>query len=255
MLQADKYPAQPSLTLSLNWKVTLLSVLLLPLLLRLGYWQLERGEEKQQLQDQINVALSLPRVLLDGFEPEPPLLRKVTLQGHFESAKYWLLANQVRNARVGYEVIVPYRLESGVLVLVNRGWVQAPATRDKLPEVVFSPSNELRGRLYLPSENAMVRNLEKQVGWPKRIQKLLPEQATEQLGEPVYSAILRIAYDDPSALVTQWRWLNSTQDKHNGYAFQWFAMAFALCVTWLFSNSNLGVFLKSKCSDNNKRVG
>ena len=44
-----------------NWKILITVLIALPLLLRLGFWQLERGEEKQQLQAQYAAqALMLP---------------------------------------------------------------------------------------------------------------------------------------------------------------------------------------------------
>jgi surfeit locus 1 family protein len=43
--------------------------------------------------------------------------------------------------------------------------------------------------------------------------------------------------------------VNVTPAKHTGYAVQWFAMAFALGLIFIFRNSNLGELLKRRKSN------
>ena len=100
-----------SLTLNFNWKVTAFGLLLLPLLLRLGFWQLDRAEQKLQLQAEINKQKNLPQLMdvSSSLKPEKIKNRDVVLTGEFEQQRYWLLDNRVWQGKVGYEVIVPYK--------------------------------------------------------------------------------------------------------------------------------------------------
>lgn len=246
MLAVNKKPTPVRLTLSLNRKITILSLLFLSLLLHLGFWQLERAQEKNLMQQKMDETLLQPRINLSGTEKNIPLFRRVELQGEFKTKNFWLIDNRVHHGRVGYEVVAPYTLKNNVTVLVNLGWVPAPVTRDLLPQVDLPLTHSITGRLYQPSSNNMVRNVEVSQTWPRRVQELSFLQAAEDLGTSVYPAVLRINGDDPSAFIAQWRWLNSSADKHYGYAVQWFLMAVVLCIAWLLANSNLSIYIKTK---------
>ncbi|MEC8427249.1 MAG: hypothetical protein VXZ35_02400, partial [Pseudomonadota bacterium] len=64
--------------------------------------------------------------------------------------------------------------------------------------------------------------------------------------DPKFSYLLRLETFSDAALVTQWRWINSSPQKHQGYAVQWFAMACVLLVALLFANSNLAQVLRQR---------
>src|SRR5690606_42085213 len=62
--------------------------------------------------------------------------RKSESSGSCQAERQWLLDNRTYRGRVGYEVVSLFRLESGAgALLVNRGWIAAPARREMLPEV------------------------------------------------------------------------------------------------------------------------
>src|SRR5258708_10260848 len=89
----------------------------------LGNWQTGRAEEKRALGAR---------------------LETVSVRGSFVPKYSVMLANKLRHGKAGYEVVTPLRLAGTDLhVLVNRGWVQAPPTRDVLPEV-RTPAGEVR---------------------------------------------------------------------------------------------------------------
>ncbi len=239
-----------SVTLRFNGKVLLLGVLLLPLLLRLGFWQLERADEKRNLQSYIAQQQSLPLV------PSPDLqsldnswrYRQVSLTGHLDRQRYWFIDNKIHQAQVGYEVVVPLLTEQGITVLVNLGWVKAPPRREQLP-VIDLPENQisLRGRFYQPQPNRLVRNLESQQqvdgSWPRRVQQLQHQQAEAELGMALFAEQLQLSPEDPAAFVVQWRDINVSPAKHMGYAVQWFAMALVLVIALLVVNTNLWQWL------------
>ena len=83
----------------------------------LGNWQTRRAEEKRA------AAAALENVSLTG-----TFLPKYTV----------LLDNKLHAGRVGYEVVTPLQA-GGFAVLVNRGWIEAPKTRDRLPEIRTPP--------------------------------------------------------------------------------------------------------------------
>lgn len=243
-----------TLTLAFNWKLSVLGLLMLPLLLRLGFWQLERAEEKQQLNSVIAQQHQLPPVTKINQYPGADLqYRKIQLQGYFDQQRYWLLDNKTRQGRVGYEVIVPFVDSSGATILINRGWIAASPMRSEIPIVDLAKGmRRIEGFAYQPSHNVMTGNTHaesvvKGSEWPKRIQKVDIADLYRQLNiDPKVSYLLRLETFSDAALVTQWRWINSSPQKHQGYAVQWFAMASVLLVALLFANSNLAQVLRQR---------
>lgn len=74
--------------------------------------------------------------------------KRVTLRGEFLERYTVLLDNKVNRGRPGYHVVQPLRLGDGRHVLVNRGWIAAPAHREQLPHIrTPSGAHEVGGRV------------------------------------------------------------------------------------------------------------
>ena len=97
----------------------------------LGNWQSRRADAKRALAHELDeAARAAPLELVPG-PPDPAALvhRRVVARGSFVAEGTVLLANRLRHGRTGYEVVTPLKLGvSSRLVLVNRGWVAAPAS-------------------------------------------------------------------------------------------------------------------------------
>ena len=131
----DKFLWQP------NAKLLLFVCLMTPLLISLGYWQLDRAEEKRQiLAEFVGNQQSAPAALVDLSGDTNLQYRAAQLSGKLDANRRLLLDNRVRNGRPGYEVFeVLTPITGSQKILVNRGWVQASLDRNQLP--VDSTSN------------------------------------------------------------------------------------------------------------------
>lgn len=97
----------------------------------LGNWQSRRADAKRALAQELDAAArAAPLELAPGPLDARALAHKhVVARGRFVPEGTVLLANRLRHGRTGYEVITPFRLgDSPWHVLVNRGWVGAPAS-------------------------------------------------------------------------------------------------------------------------------
>lgn len=248
MNSADNPPARAKFTIAFNWKVTLLCLLVWPLLLSLGFWQTERAGDKRELQGRLEAQQALPPATLTAL-PLRDLqdYRRVIARGKFDPERSWLLDNKQRNGRVGYEVVVPFDLVEGGTILVNRGWLAAGDSRANHPQPAV-PKGELSlfADLMSPSDHPMLDAQSDDAGWPKVIMAIEPAVMAEQLGEPLAPRYLRLDDASPGALVTDWQDASVSAEKHQGYAFQWFAMAFALALWFVFANSNLWQILRRR---------
>ena len=56
------------------------------------------------------------------------------------------------------------------------------------------------------------------------------------LGRPLFPYSVRLDAGQPGALRVDWEPINTQPEKHTGYAVQWFAMAIALVLFWVYSS-------------------
>lgn len=219
-----------------HWQLSLLVLLLLPLLIGLGNWQLSRAEQKRQVQAVYQQQRDLPAVSLNQLNADDMLYRKVMVRGIFDKDRYWLLDNRSRGGRPGYEVITPLVNEQQqTSILVNRGWIAATDRRDYLP-LIPTPevAVQITGYLYPGDDNALISHSmsDLDMEWPKRVLQLDATTAGQALGVKPFPLLLRIHQNSPGAFLAHWEVTNASPEKHQGYAVQWFAMAVALLILY-----------------------
>ena len=233
-----------SVALIRNWPLTLLSGPLLLLLLSLGVWQIQRGEEKALINAAIDQRLSAqPRTPaeLENLQHYTP----VRMLGHYTD-EFLLLDNRTRNGRVGYEVLQVF-VCTGQRWLINRGWLPAPLERDALPEVHWPRAAKvITGFLYpvVPADESRAATS------GQRIQQL-DSAITDTLNLQQSRWTIRLSADSDTALITDWQLINSPPQRHYAYAAQWFAMAAALLLLWLFAATGIPQLLHRKKQNNN----
>ncbi|MFV2091443.1 MAG: SURF1 family protein, partial [Pseudomonadales bacterium] len=153
--------------------MTLFVVLLLPVVVGLGFWQLDRAEEKRSYEeaylDRISALPVAPSQTLEDLKD----FERLRLTGRFEPGRYFLLDNQTRQGAVGYAVISSFVAEDGRRWLVNRGFIEGDMHRQRLPVVVTPPGEvSLIGVLWPEVGLLPILGEDEWVaGWPKRIQR------------------------------------------------------------------------------------
>ncbi len=225
-----------------NWKIFLLVLVLLPLLLRLGYWQLQRADEKREILAVHEARLAQAPVAASSIDRDSPAAtlagQPVFVQGQYDQQRHFLLDNRVQGGVPGYEVLTPMTGRQGDTWLVNRGWIPGFADRSRLP-AISTPAGELKvlANVYVPlGEQFLLQEDIWAEQWPRVIQSVDIDRAAASLSMPLMPYRLRIAPGEPGALQVDWQPVNVSPAKHTGYAVQWFAMALALVIFWLFSS-------------------
>lgn len=169
----------------------------------LGNWQAGRAAEK--------------RALAAAQKPE-------TLRGELLAKHTILLDNKIHHGRPGYQVVQPLRLADGKLVLVNRGWIAAGATRAQLPEV-RTPAGQvsLQGLRLARFPQAYAPAEAKPEGpvW----QNVTPARYTAASGLALEPWVFEqhSALDD--GLARDWPRADAGVEKHESYALQWYSLA------------------------------
>lgn len=200
---------------------------MLPLLLALGLWQLDREAGKRALLNAYQSRAAAPAVPLGSLPVPPEAFTRVVLQGQF-LPQWWRLGPRIRHGQQGEEILQGFALDAGGQVLVNRGWQpagrlpDAPGGTLRLSTSVHHTATQLEVRACTQARDAC-----------QVVSEGLPDG-------PWYPALFRLEPDAPGALQAQWVVTAMPPERHRGYAVQWFGLALALCICNLFAHSNLG---------------
>ncbi|HIG79828.1 MAG TPA: SURF1 family protein [Cycloclasticus sp.] len=220
-----------------NLFLTLLAILVLGLLVNLGYWQLDRAQQKQDLLDLQDKRLTLKPVDLMNIDLSDTTLRylPVNVTGQLDALHQVLIDNQVRNGRAGYSVLTPLRLNDKQAILLNRGWVPLGNDRKVLPDVKISSLDVLvTGKLdHFPSVGLKLEYADQlSEGWPAVTQVIDINKVANRLGYKILPYQVLLDENEPDGYDRQWVVMKMGPEKHHGYAFQWFALAIAWVVIY-----------------------
>ncbi len=224
-------------------------VCVLALLLRLGFWQLSRAEEKRELlanqfQKMEKEILPMTEILLaEDIKKEALRYQRVSLQGRYDVKHQFLIDNQIHDGKVGCFVLTPFRLTaSHQTVLINRGWVLMDKDRTQLPDVDFTP---------LPGEVSVVGVIntfpevgwvlkgadEPGKGWPSVVQLINNKKIRNKLNQPILDFQVQLAPGQAYGYIREWKInMRMPPEKHVAYAFQWFSLAFTLTLLTLWGS-------------------
>jgi len=222
-----------------DWKLTLLVVLFLPVTLKLGFWQLDREQEKRQIMALYDIRQGAEPVPLEELDTGDDLQYiPVLFEGTVLVDRIFLLDNRIYQGTVGYEVIQPVVTPNGEIVFLNRGWIAQGLYRDQLPDISALAKTRLyRGTVHVPVGKPVVLSGDlMSSGWPKVIQ-------VEDVGEmarvagitgKLFPYSVRIEDGVAGALTRYWPVINLGPDMHRGYAVQWFAMSLMLVLIFIY---------------------
>ncbi|WP_157719242.1 SURF1 family protein [Halopseudomonas salegens] len=220
-----------------GWPLWLFTLGFLPVLISLGFWQLERAEEKRVLDRQLSAAQAQPAVPLSSLGPSAETdWRAVTLQGYFDPQLIWLLDNRIRGGVAGVEVLqILHLADSAEPVLINRGWLAWP-DRSELPQIPTPEQLQfLHAEVLPPVDSGFTLGDNDAAGWPRLISRIELELMAEQAGLADRPQRLRLREPGPASFTLDWPGLPTSASKHTGYAVQWFAMALALIALFVWA--------------------
>ncbi|MDH6017417.1 SURF1 family protein [Vibrio splendidus] len=235
------------------WVAVVLTVVSVGILIKLGLWQLERGNEKLRYEQQLSERAQQSPRSLDSVITEWKDSRiqaqgaseqlslnglKVDVELETPSGLVVLLDNQINQGTVGYVIYmlgeVRFKDENNSLVaekqlLIDLGFVAASNDRRELPQLgnITLPTN-MSGRLYTRSVNPLSHELGLENTTPKRIQNINITALSEYTGQAVLPFVFQPQSLESWPYELLWRPTAMKSEKHFGYSFQWFVMAAVL---------------------------
>ena len=224
-----------------RWRWTTLLVLAaMAVMVRLGFWQLDRLAQRRARNAQIARQLALPPLdLTDAPLPADPNVlknRRVTVRGQFDFTRQVALLYQNWMGTPGIHLVAPLRIEgSNRAVLVDRGWIpEAEAAPERWSQFDKPGTVVITGFLQLSQPPPRGRTDGKAVASPSfqnawyriDIPALQAQMPYDLL--PIY--ILQAPSDDDGTHLPYRSEpsFDLSDGPHLGYAIQWFIFALIL---------------------------
>lgn len=191
----------------------------------LGFWQLDRLDERKDLNDEVRAAIEAePRPVEDVLGNDPADHTAVVVRGSYQPELSFLVANRSYETQAGYWLVTPVRLADGRLVVVSRGWVPRTWVAGNDVRTVDTPTGEVEilgrvnesvrgGRIGTATDSGLVELTRLDLD---RVEELLGVDVADtwvQLAAPV-PGVNEIPVPVPPP--------GLDEGPHLSYAFQWF---------------------------------
>ncbi|ELX12676.1 hypothetical protein Jab_1c12910 [Janthinobacterium sp. HH01] len=221
------------------------TVLVVALGIQLGNWQQRRAAQKIVLQAKLAQGNASAPLSLDGtpLAADAVEFRRVSMTGEFVAGWPVYLDNRPYRNSSGFYLLMPFKIAgSGMHVLVARGWLpRNPAERAKLPAYA-TPSGTvtLEGVARLDAGHVLELARTPMLTPKAIVQNADPLQVARDSGltmQPFVveqTAAAKPAGDD-AQMVRDWPAPALGVEKHQGYAFQWYALS-AMAVIFFVVN-------------------
>jgi cytochrome oxidase assembly protein ShyY1 len=197
----------------------------------LGVWQLDRRAEALAAIAKVEANYDSSPVAIDALLPdldafaEADEWRQVRLEGQYLLGDQLLVRTRPLSGSPGFEVLVPLKLTSGAVFVVDRGWVPVGTTQDAPDAVPAAPSGPVTVVVRLkPGEPALAGR----TAPPGQVATIELHDIQKLLGEPVYTGAYGLMVSESPPAATRPTALPKPaldEGPHLSYAFQWFLFA------------------------------
>ncbi|KIE24515.1 membrane protein [Streptomyces sp. MUSC 125] len=232
--------------LSRQWVfLTLFAIALIPTMIRLGFWQQHRYQERTARNDLVTEALHAKSVPVERLTSPGHAVtrtekyRTVTATGTFDTAEEVVVRRRTNSdGEVGFHVLTPFVLTDGKVLLVNRGWIPANGAQTDFPKIPAPPAGRttITGRLKA-DETTAASGIKNVKGLPDRqIMLINSVEEARRLGAQVLGGYVEQTAPASKGGSPEQISDPGREDAPLNYAYmlQWWLFAAAVPVGWWF---------------------
>ena len=200
-------------------------------LVSLGFWQLDRADQKRTIEASIQKAnTGVVELIVNQNELLNKEYYEVRLQGSYISDKQFIYDNQIVDQASGYYVLTPFVLTGqSNAIMINRGFIPWNGRRDQLADIAVDyASREIKIQVSKPIKRIELKTSDISNQFPVLIQAI-DFDVIEEISSTSFVDVIGLL--DPSSddgFVRKWEPYTGSIEKHIGYAIQWFLMALVL---------------------------
>lgn len=230
--------------LSRNWLFKhLFALVILGMFIYLGFWQLNRLEERRAYNAATRAALDQPPITLTGAPVDAEALHfhKVRVSGDFDHAASVVLRNQRREGQDGVHLLTPLRIVgSDQAVMIDRGWLPAGLrTPADLAPFAGASTVTVEGLAFRTQSrpDALLAPMDLPLPGATRIDAWMRvdiEKMQQQIAYPLLPLYVQQAADPaaPATAPPYPQGVSLDEGPHLSYAIQWFTFAGLLLIVY-----------------------
>ncbi len=229
-----------------RWVITtLLVILAIVVMIRLGFWQLDRLAQRRAFNARVTAQMDSPQLDLNQSLPLEALTgmeyRSVVVHGHYDFSQQVALRNQVWENQPGYDLLTPLLIDgSNDAVVVDRGWIPFDQV-DHLAQYDQPGQVSVQGVIRLPQTRPFFGGIQEPTLAPGQTRReavnlINVELLQGQVSEPLLPVYLH-ANPDPTWTQMPYRKqfnLVLSEGPHLNYAIQWFTFSGLLTLAYPF---------------------
>jgi len=200
-------------------------------LVSLGFWQLDRADQKRTIEASIQKAnTGVVELIVNQNELLNKEYYEVRLQGSYISDKQFIYDNQIVDQASGYYVLTPFVLTGqSNAIMINRGFIPWNGRRDQLDDIaVDSTYREIKIQVSRPIKRIELKTSDISNQFPVLIQAIDFDVIEEISSTSFVDVIGLLEPSSDDGFVRKWEPYTGSIEKHIGYAIQWFLMALVL---------------------------
>lgn len=196
-----------------------------------GFWQLDRAQEKIIINQHMTAGIKqTPEAIedwqqLDDYQP-------VKISGNYVN-NHFFLANQFHKGQAGFNVYTVFRTDSGIWLLINRGW----SVSDEIAVEVSPEATSIEGFIaawprpgvQLGEQEFSDKERQRVTYLPLAQTKvLLIQRLCGSADCRILDRVIKLSPNAEQGFVRDWQAPMMTVERHRAYAFQWFGMSLVL---------------------------
>lgn len=221
---------------SFKSKILIFAIIFVPITISLGFWQLDRAQEKKEIIANYDKLLTSEPISLNtksiykNWQP-------ATTMGRFKDIVIFE-DNAILSGRAGFKIYHLFENGDGSYVFVHRGFIERNMIKNNLP-LIDTPKGKqsLKGSVLIKQDNSFVQDIEESDA--RIIQEFNIERLINKFpilkDRYLHPFLFNLDIRDKNKFLAIEKPVNMAASKHIGYAIQWFGLCIALIILTIYA--------------------
>ena len=221
---------------SFKSKILIFAIIFVPITISLGFWQLDRAQEKKEIIANYDKLLTSEPINLNtksiykNWQP-------VTTMGRFKDTVIFE-DNAILSGRAGFKIYHLFENGDGSYMFVHRGFIERNMIKNNLP-LIDTPKGKqsLKGSVLIKQDNSFVQDIEESDA--RIIQEFNIERLINKFpilkDRYLHPFLFNLDIRDKNKFLAIEKPVNMAASKHIGYAIQWFGLCIALIILTIYA--------------------
>ena len=221
---------------SFKSKILIFAIIFVPITISLGFWQLDRAQEKTEIIANYDELLTSEPINLNA-KSTYKNWQPVTTMGRFKDTVIFE-DNAILNGRAGFKIYHLFENGDGSYVFVHRGFIERNMIKNNLPQIDMPKGKQsLKGSVLIKQDNSFVQDIEESDA--RIIQEFNIERLINKFpilkDRYLHPFLFNLDIRDKNKFLAIEKPVNMTASKHIGYAIQWFGLCLALIILTIYA--------------------